>query len=359
MNQNSHITQFTPGTIIYKYQLRNLIGVGGFGEVWLADDQAIGDTYAIKILKPGIPVDRRLKEARIGHSLKHTNLVRVHQADVVDIGGQDYVIIAMDYMKNGSITKLENPSHYLKLPDVICFGCDILRGLEYLHSEDLYHNDVKPGNVLIGPQNQGMLTDYGIAGVTQAGAPIIPSKFYMIHKAPEVLNANIITAQTDIYQTGLTLFRMLTDLNILKDKFYSMGKQNYYDAVIQGNLINNKSFPDYVPIKLRHIILKATDPDLHKRYGNALEMRRQLEKLNYPGYWTIGLNGQFVGCNGSYYYRYEKNQKKGNVYDVVTFRKNIKSGREIRVRKFCLNNVTNNKATKQVERFIKAVVKGL
>ncbi len=359
MNPNLHIANLKPGDRLDKYLLRCQIGAGGFGQVWLADDQNIKDQYAIKILKPDTSLDNRLKEAEIGHALNHDNLVRVHQADVVDIEGQDYVIIAMNYMKNGSITKLANPSHYLKLPDVIRFGRDILRGLEYLHNKDFYHNDVKPQNVLIGPQGQGMLTDYGIVGITRGGAPIKPPDFYRIHQAPEVLIENIITAQTDIYQTGLTLFRILTDLNILRRKFRDKGEQDYYESVIQGNLIDKRDFPDYVPMRLRRIILTAIAPDLDKRYGSALEMRRNLEKINYPGYWTVDSNNQFVGRDNSNYYRYEKNQKDKNVYDVISFQKNIKSGREIRISKFCQNNVSNSQAKKLIQKFIKSVVTGL
>ena len=203
---SSPIHQLLPGTQLYKYTLGHRIGGGSFGEVWLARDQAVDHEYAIKILKPGTPINERLREAQIGHVLEHNNLVRVHQADVVPINGQEYVIIAMDYMPSGPITKLANPSLFLNLPDVIRIGIDILRGLGNLHSHDFIHNDVKPENVLIGSNGQGMLTDYGIVGVTNNGAPVAPPTFYKIHAAPEVLQQYQITAQTDVYQTGLTLF---------------------------------------------------------------------------------------------------------------------------------------------------------
>ena len=100
---------FLPGMQVYKYKLQRRIGFGSFGEVWLANDNAVAHDYAIKILRPGVPVHERLREAHI--------------------------------------------------------GADILRGLGYLHGQNFFHNDVKPENVLIGPQSQGMLTDYGIVGI--------------------------------------------------------------------------------------------------------------------------------------------------------------------------------------------------
>ena len=344
---------------LYKYQLRQKIGSGSFGEVWLADDQAVGHEYAIKILKPGVPIPERLREAQIGHLLDHNNVVRVHQADVGRQGQHDYVIIAMDYMPSGPVTKLANPSMYLPLPEVIRLGKDILRGLEYLHGHDFYHNDIKPENALIGPQSQGMLTDYGIVGITQGGAPVPSPMFYKIHAAPEVHGTSGITAQTDVFQAGLTLFRMAVGLNTLREKFIALGEQGYYDAVAQANLISASDFPAHVPSRLRRIILKATHPDLNERYGSALEMRRELEKLNYPGYWTVEPNGNFVGFNGAYSYRFEMTKKAGNKYDVTAFKRSRSTGRETRFSKFCQTNVTNAVANREIGKFVKSVVEGL
>lgn len=359
MAQASPIGQLLPGTQLYKYCLRHRIGGGSFGEVWLAEDQAVGHEYAIKILKPGTPVHHRLREAHIGHVLDHNNVVRVHQADVTQLGQHDFVIIAMDYMPNGPVTRLANPSLYLPLPQIIRLGQEILRGLEYLHGHDFYHNDVKPENVLIGPQGQGMLTDYGIVGVTQDGAPVPPPTFYKIHAAPEVLNANAITAQTDVFQTGLTLFRMAVGLNTLRQKFNALGEQAYYNAVAQADLVSTTDFPAYVPSRLRRIIQKATHPDLAERYQSALEMRRELEKLNYPGHWTVEANGDFVGYNGPYCYRFEQSKRAGNRYDVQAFKRSRQTGRETRCARYCHANVTNSVTKKEIAKFVKAVVEGI
>ncbi len=359
MLQPAPISPFQPGMQLYKYQLRQRIGCGSFGEVWLAGDQAVGHEYAIKILKPGVPIPERLREAQIGHLLDHNNVVRVHQADVISVGGQDYVIIAMDYMPNGPITTLANPSMYLPLPDVIRLGKDVLRGLEYLHAHDFYHNDIKPENVLVGAQGQGMLTDYGIVGITQGGAPVPSPMFYKIHAAPEVHSTSGITAQTDVFQAGLTLFRIAVGLNDLRQKFSALGEQAYYDAVSQAQLITASDFPTFVPSRLRRIILKATHPDSSERYGSALEMRRELEKLNYPGFWTIDASGDYVGYNGAYIYRFSETKKAGNVYDVTAFKRSRKTGRETRFSRFCQSNVSSAAAKREVEKFVKAVVEGL
>lgn len=353
------LTQFNTGDQLYKYELGQRIGSGSFGEVWRAQDRAVGHEYAIKILNPGVPVHERLREAQIGHVLDHNNVVKVHQADVVQVGQQDYVIVAMDFMPNGPSTRMANPSHFLPVPDVVRLGKDIARGLEYLHGHDFFHNDVKPENVLIGPQHQGMLTDYGIVGVTQGGAPVQPPNVYKIHTAPEVLASNAITAQTDVFQTGLTLFRFAVGLDTLRQKFITLGEQAYYDAATNGKLVTAIDFPAFVPSRLRRVILKAVNPDLTERYQSALEMRRDLEKLNYPGYWTVEPNGDFVGYNGNYQYRYTQNKKSGNRFDVIALRRNIANGRDRRCGKFCHKDITNSVAQKEINKFIKAVVEGI
>ena len=353
------IAQFLPGTQLYKYKLNHRIGGGSFGEVWLAEDQAIGHTYAIKILKPGTPIHQRLREAHIGHVLDHNNVVRVHQADVTRVGQHDLVIIAMDYMPSGPITRLANPSLYLPFPEVIRLGKDILRGLEYLHGHDFFHNDVKPENVLIGPQDQGMLTDYGIVGITHNGAPVSPPTFYKIHAAPEVIANNAITAQTDIFQTGLTLFRLLVGLDTLRQKFTAIGERAYYAAMARAELISGADFPAYVPARLRRIVLKAIHPDMGKRYSSCLEMRRELERLNYSGYWTVEANGEFVGHNGPYCYRFEQRRRGGNRYDVEAFRRSQATGHETRIRQYCRKDVTNAIAKKKIAKFVKGVVEGV
>ena len=183
MPQPSPIAQLLPGTQLYKYRLRHRIGGGSFGKVWLAEDQAVGHEYAIKILKPGMPVHHRLREAHIGHVLDHNNVVRVHQADVTRLGQHDYVIIAMDYMPNGPVTTLANPSLYLPLPEIIRVGQDILRGLEYLHGHDFFHNDVKPENVLIGPEGQGSSLTTASSGLHRMARRFPPRRFtkFMLH----------------------------------------------------------------------------------------------------------------------------------------------------------------------------------
>lgn len=133
-----------PGDSLYKYQLIRKIGGGNFGEVWLAHDVTISKEVAVKILDESMaPVAENLKEAQVGHLLEHQNVVHVHYADVVEISGVNVVIIAMDFHPHGSTVGMLNPSNFLSIIQSIKIVVDILRGLEYLHEQGLYHNDIK------------------------------------------------------------------------------------------------------------------------------------------------------------------------------------------------------------------------
>lgn len=351
--------RFKPGIQLYKYHLKRYVGEGNFGEVWLAEDQSVRCDYAIKILKPGVRIPDFLREAVTGHQLNHDNVVRVHYADFVKDSTGSYPIIVMDYMSNGSIIQLANPASFLELPTVIRLGRDILNGLGYLHTSKFIHLDIKPGNVLTGPRGRGVISDYGIAEPTQNGISWNSTSMYVFHMAPEFLKSKPPTVRTDIYQVGLTLFRMLVRLDWLEQKYDQLGEKDYSQAIVDGDLISRSDFPVYVPNSLRRIILKAIDPDPTKRFSSALEMRRELEKLNYPGHWTIADNGDFVGINGKYRYYFNKEKISRTRYNVVARKCHTTSELDTRCREFCHSNLTNLEATKKINKFIKAVTVGI
>lgn len=348
----------TPGMMLYKYRLVSKIGAGSFGEVWLAHDLAVQREYAIKILQPGVSVDERLREAQIGNRLEHNNLVYVHQADVVPVSGEHAVILAMDYLPNGSVESLANPAGYLPLPAVLRIARDILQGLEYLHARSFYHNDIKPGNILLGPQQRAMLSDYGITGVSSNGAPVAAPNAYVLHRAPEVLATGNIGVSSDIFQVGMTLARLLIHLDHLRSVRANIGAMQYDQDIASGKLLQAKDFGCHIPAAVRRVILKAVHPDLHQRYASALEMRRALEKLDYPGHWTVNAAGNEVGKYGSYEFSYSVSPVAGGKFEVTCSKRNIASGNSQRATKFCKRGLTHEQARKVVVDFKQFVVTG-
>jgi serine/threonine protein kinase len=346
----------TNGTTFYnKYRLMRPIGRGAFGEVWLAQDQAVNHEYAIKVLNAGVGIDQRLREAQVGHAFTHNNLVRVHQADVATDGK---VVIAMDYFPDGSITTLANPGNFLPLPVALRTVIDMLQGLEHLHLHSFFHNDVKPQNILRGPQGQAKLADYGIVGISANGAPVQPSSWYVLHAAPETVAGNGIEARTDVFQTGLTLFRLLVGLGALEAKFNALGQADYADALAKGVLITRADFPPFIPNAVCRTVMTSIDPDPTKRFQSALEMRRALEKLCFTGHWTVDATGELRGEDARHTYRFEQVSASGPNASVNAFKTNKASGRETRISRFTNRNMTDLAARRLVVSFLKAVVEG-
>lgn len=349
---------FAPGMQIYKYQLISKIGEGSFGEVWLANDAALQREFAIKLLKPMYTVDQRLREARIGNLLSHNNLVHVHQADVANHQGADVVILAMDYHPNGSVETLANPAGFLPLPGVLQIARDILQGLDHLHARSFFHNDIKPGNILIGEKQQAMLSDYGITGVSSNGAPVAAPDAYLMHRAPETRATGNVGVSSDIFQVGMTLARLLLGLNHLRAIWASVGRADYESEIDAGRLLTAKDFPSHIPAAVRRAVLKAVHPDHGQRFASSLEMRRAIEKLSFPGHWSVDATGNEFGRDSSCQYSYDVTPASSGRFNITCSRTRIVSGKTQRVTKFCRSALTKKQAEKTVSDFKSYVVTG-
>lgn len=159
-----------------------------------------------------------MREAQIGNHLNHPNLVKVHYADIGKHKKVSLAIIAMDYHSDGSVLNHQNLCGFLPIPQARRYLTDVLRGLEYLHSQGYFHNDIKPSNILVGTNGEGILTDFGISSYSPDLQPTAPVSSYVIHLAPETINTGAISILTDIYQVGLTSFRLLNGLEIISQK---------------------------------------------------------------------------------------------------------------------------------------------
>jgi serine/threonine protein kinase len=348
-----------PGDRFYKYQLLNHLGDGEFGGVWLARDHSISRDIAVKIMPSETTnINHKLQEARIGNLLEHQNLVKIHYADVVKHEGTKLVIIAMDYHQRGSIIKLVNPGNFLPLNVALRFIIDILRGLEYLHELNIFHNDIKPQNILIGSQNQGILTDYGISIQSPSGESSFNRGFYKPHVAPETLQTGQTNTLTDIYQTGLTIFRLLNGLGMINNIFQQYEENQFYCLVKEGKLIDNADYLSFIPTKVKCIINKATNVDPSKRFQSALDMRRAFERLNFPGYWTYTPTGVFVGMNESHEFRFEEIPKSEKLASFIAYKKNKSTGRETHITNFCAKNATRKYVADMKKAFMQWVVLG-
>jgi len=340
--------KYSAGEEIYKYKLVSYIGGGEFGEVWLTKDIALDSLCALKLLpRNDISIDERLLEAQIGCRLQHSNVVNIKYADIVQYKSEPIVTIAMPYYKNGSILSQLNSNNFLDIKIAIKCLIDILRGLEYLHENGYFHCDIKPNNILVGDYGECILTDYGITCYSPTHVAVQPRQCYLPHTSPETLSKNIYDERTDIYQLGLTAFRLLNGISEIRSEFMS-DRRTFQKNVLAGKVIVDNKYQPFIPRKIKKIISKATALSPDDRYQSALEMRRALEQLVLKGTCTSDVNGdiQFV-VNGNSY-RYEVFPSTDKLLDLVVFKKSLKSGHEVRMKKYCKNGIKSSEVKKSI-----------
>ncbi|MFH1303925.1 MAG: serine/threonine-protein kinase, partial [Planctomycetota bacterium] len=143
------------------YRQIKRLGAGNFGEVWLVFDRALGVRLAVKYIRPNRVHDPTnfYQEPRTLRDLIHENIVRVEDAGRLKNGT---LYIAMEYLPAGSVEKKFQggavPLSYAKK-----MVCDLCWALEYAHNRGYVHQDIKPGNILIGKNGEAKLSDFGLA----------------------------------------------------------------------------------------------------------------------------------------------------------------------------------------------------
>lgn len=348
-----------PGDTVYKFLLKGEIGGGTFGKVWLAHDTTIGRDVAIKVIEASVAtISDKLREAQIGNQLNHPNLVKVHYADVVGVGAIPAVIISMDYHVNGSVLGRLSAGNFMPLQLAIACIIDVLRGLEFLHGLGMYHGDIKPKNILCGPNGSSVLTDYGITCQSKSGTPAPMRYAYRLHVAPTTLLTSNIDERTDLHQVGMTAFRLLNGIGIVEEKYNRLGEPAYFDGVKKGTLIRPNDYAPFIPRQVKAIINKAVDPNPNRQFQSAREFRRALEGLRFPGQWSMDGTGALVGRTDGHEYRFEEYAHPKSKFEIVATRRNVASGRETRVTAHCATGLTKANLVKARHTFIQAVVKG-
>jgi hypothetical protein len=206
-------TDTEDGRVADRYQLRRQIGVGGMGVVWEALDELLGRRVAIKAVElPATVVGverakfsaRVLREARAAARLTHQSVVTLY--DVIREHGTTYIV--MELVEARSLQKLVREDGRLEPERAARIGLQVLAALEEAHGKGIVHRDIKPGNVLILPNGQAKLTDFGIARLhgdpkLTATGIVLGSPGYM---APEQASGDASEPSTDLYGLGATLY---------------------------------------------------------------------------------------------------------------------------------------------------------
>ncbi|MBV8532159.1 MAG: serine/threonine protein kinase [Candidatus Eremiobacteraeota bacterium] len=216
---DSHTINVTisPGTQLGPYKIEARLGAGGMGEVFRAYDTRLGRIVAIKVLPGAFSSDpsfakRLLQEARAASALNHPNIITVH--DISRDGGIDFLV--MEYVPGNSLKELLTLGG-LSLTDALNYIAQAADGLAAAHAAGIVHRDIKPGNIMITPQKQVKVLDFGIAkrnpalqecateALTQLTSPgtVIGTLAYM---SPEQTGGENIDGRSDIFSLCVVLY---------------------------------------------------------------------------------------------------------------------------------------------------------
>src|SRR5215471_5574451 len=279
------------GKTFSHYLVLKLIGEGGMGVVYEAEDTRLGRHVALKFVAEKVmvkeTVERFHREARAASLLNHPNICTVH--DVGEAGG--YHFIAMELLEGTTLEKLLEPGP-LPLERLLPFAIQIASGLDAAHSRGVIHRDIKAANVFVTSDGRIKIMDFGLAKFLQApagslvasadsqttlphltmpGAPMGTATFM----SPEQVRGDELDARSDLFSFGTLLYSMATG------QFPFRGKT--LAVVLSGILERAPATPvevnPNVPEKLQDIILKALEKNRNDRYQSSRDMNVDLRRL--------------------------------------------------------------------------------
>ena len=261
-----------------RYEIHEIIGVGGMAVVYKAYDNIDDRIVAVKILKDEFLANeefrRRFKnESKAIAVLSHPNIVKVYDVSY----GDRLQYIVMEYVEGITLKEYIQQQGRLTHREAVFFVMQILRALQHAHDKGIVHRDIKPQNVMLLENGAIKVTDFGIARfITSETRTMTDSTIGSVHYiSPEQARGDMIDDKADIYSVGVMLYEMLTgQLPFESDNTVSVALMQLQKDPVKPREINSE-----IPIGLEQIILKAMQKNVHDRYQSAAEMLLDLEEF--------------------------------------------------------------------------------
>jgi serine/threonine protein kinase len=211
---------FTPGTILAnRYRIIGLLGRGGMGEVYRADDLKLGQPVALKFLPPKLADDpvrreRFFAEVRITRQLSHPNICRVY--DIGEVDGRHF--LSMEYIDGEDLASLMKRIGHLSNEKALDIARQLMAGLSVAHERGVLHRDLKPANIMLDGHGRVRITDFGLAIAAEDEVQTEEIAGTPAYMAPEQLAGKGATVRSDIYSLGLILYEIYTGKKAFKAK---------------------------------------------------------------------------------------------------------------------------------------------
>lgn len=268
------------GTKLGPYTLDRLLGQGGFASVWAAHS-AGDEAVAVKILKPRYAGDeafelRFRQESQFAANLSHPRIIKIGEI------GRDghFVYFSMElYPASLATTLAQGPLPEQQLIDITR---DVTAALAFAHEQGVVHRDIKPDNVLLGPDGRAVVSDFGIARavsgyVSATGVNMTIGTPHYLN--PEQAQGRPIDGRSDLYSLGITLYKAATgDLPFKSKDWYELARMHVEEPPSPPRVTN----PD-LSRKLERIILRLLAKHPDDRPASANELLAELEAMHDPG----------------------------------------------------------------------------
>ncbi len=259
-----------------RYELQEIIGVGGTAVVYKAKCHRLNRYVAVKILKEEFASDEEFRrkfhdEAQAVAMLSHPNIVNIY--DVSRSGNVDYIV--MELIDGITLKEYLGRRGQLSPKEVTVFATQIARALEHAHDHNIIHRDIKPQNIMLLRDGTVKVADFGIAHFaaqenTYSKGEAIGSVHYV---SPEQAKGSYVDNRTDLYSLGVVMYEMITGrLPFEGDSPVSIALQHINSIALPPSI-----FAEDVPAELEEITMKAMNPSLSRRYVSAGQILADLD----------------------------------------------------------------------------------
>ncbi len=272
------------------YRILSLLGAGGMGEVFLAEDTRLNRKVALKVLLPEVAEDteklaRFVQEARAASALSHPNAAHIYEIGEAD--GRHF--LAMEYIEGHTLeTRLTGEP--LPLAEMLAIGTQVADALDAAHARGIVHRDIKPANLMIDPRGNVKVLDFGLAKILPVAGTEIPASSQLAtqfltsggvvlgtvsYMSPEQALGRDIDHRTDLFSLGVVLYRMASG----KLPFAGTSAQETLARILQSppDALGRLNYA--LPEEFERIVRKCLEKDREKRYQSAKELLLDLRGL--------------------------------------------------------------------------------
>jgi hypothetical protein len=278
------------GTRLGSYEIVSLLGAGGMGEVYIAEDTKLERRVALKVLAPDVADDperrsRFEREAKAVAALNHPNIVTIYSVEEPE----GVHIITMELVRGKTLTELI-PKKGLPLDEFFAIAIPVSDAVSAAHQEGITHRDLKPDNVMVSGEGRPKILDFGLAKLKQNIAPtergskfptktktqvgrIMGTAAYM---SPEQAEGKAIDHRSDVFSLGIVLYEMATG----RHPFPGESTVSVLSAIIKDTPTSVTEVRPTLPRDLARILRRCLAKDPEHRYQTAKDLRNELKELN-------------------------------------------------------------------------------